>query len=133
MDLVKRATKRDRRVQRVRFTGTHADDDDLIRRGGEDLAIEDDPTGRVLRRGAGLFEIELAAIGFDLCCMVQIDRKVSERLVCLGEETLHLPADLVGLVVVVLLQYGTADIAQMIARIKVVAVNRSFRTRAYLH
>ena len=73
---------------------------------------------------AGGVEIELAAKVIGRAGVSEIQPEVAEWLIGFGKPPLHLSAELVGEMIVLLFEYGGAYGGEMVLRVAVVAVTR---------
>lgn len=77
-------------------------------------------------------EIEFAPISGDVCAMVEVHPQFTERLVGFGEKALHLLAELVCFVIVLINHHSFSDLGDVFAGFQVIAVARVPRPESVL-
>src|SRR5882757_4524518 len=96
----------------------------LIGSRDEGLAFELDAFNLIGGSDAGGIEIELAAKVFGWARVSEIQPEVAEWLIGFGKQSLHLSAELIGEMIVLLFEYRGAYSGEMVLGVTVVAVAR---------
>ena len=119
-------------VQLAGFAGRDAQHNRLIGGGGKCGAFKFHIRHAVVRRRHRGCKVQFAAILRYRPGVSAIHMQAADRLVGLGKQALHLAAELVGQVIVLLLQDRLAYGGQIILRVKIITVDRKARPECVL-
>src|SRR5207244_12810792 len=96
----------------------------LIGSGHKGLTLEPDAVNLIRDSRACGVEIELATKIFACAGMREIQPEIAEWLIRFGKQPLHLSAELVGQMIILLFEYSSPYRGEMVLRVAIVAVAR---------